>query len=297
MFDQFVAIDFETANADLASICQVGIATFQQGGVVDEWQSLVDPEDYFDWMNIDIHGIDEDMVADAPTFPEIFDLISKRLQDQIVVCHTAFDRTAMSQVTDKYSMPSIQCTWLDSARVVRRTWPDFAWSGYGLANVCDFLGIKFKHHNALEDAKAAGEVLVHAINKSGLSLNDWLKRVNQPIDPTTATSIKRAGNPEGSLYGEVMVFTGALTMPRRVAADLASKIGCEVATTVKKTTSLLVVGDQDIAKLAGHEKSSKHRKAEEMIAKGHQIRILRESDFLRLIEIEETKSDQMATGG
>ena len=105
MTDRFVAIDFETANADLASICQVGIATFTQGEVVDEWLSLVNPEDYFDWMNIDIHGIDEDMVADAPTFPELFDVVSNRLQEQIVVCHTAFDRTAMSQVIDKYSMP------------------------------------------------------------------------------------------------------------------------------------------------------------------------------------------------
>lgn len=291
MTDQFVAIDFETANADLASICQVGIATFNNGEIVDEWQSLVDPEDYFDWMNIDIHGIDEDMVAGAPTFPEIFDEVSSQLQEQIVVCHTAFDRTAMSQVIDKYDMPSILCSWLDSARVVRRTWQDFAWSGYGLANVCEFLGIQFQHHNALEDAKAAGKVLVEAINKSGLALNDWLKRVNQPIDPTTAASIKRAGNEDGPLYGEIMVFTGALSMPRREAADLAAKVGCEVATTVKKTTSIIVVGDQDITKLAGHEKSSKHRKAEEMIAKGCQIRILRESDFLRLIEIEDTLSD------
>lgn len=291
MTDQFVAIDFETANADLASICQVGIATFKQGEIVDEWQSLVDPEDYFDWMNIAIHGIDEDMVADAPTFPEIFNVLSNQLQGQIVVCHTAFDRAAMSQVIDKYSMPSIQCDWLDSARVVRRTWPEFAWSGYGLANICDFLGIKFKHHNALEDAKAAGKVLVQAISKNDLALTDWLKRVKQPIDPATAASIKRAGNVDGPLYGEVIVFTGALTMIRREAADLASKAGCEVATTVKKTTSLLVVGDQDITKLAGHEKSTKHRKAEEMIAKGCQIRILKESDFLRLIEIEDNHGD------
>jgi DNA polymerase-3 subunit epsilon len=48
-------------------------------------------------------------------------------------------------------------------------------------------------------------------------------------------------------------------------------------------TTLLVVGDQDIRKLAGHEKSSKHRKAEELITKGQSIRILRESDFKELV--------------
>ena len=37
--------------------------------------------------------------------------------------------------------------------------------------------------------------------------------------------------------------------------------------------------------LNGHEKSGKHRKAEELIAKGQFIRILRESDFKRLAEM------------
>jgi DNA polymerase-3 subunit epsilon len=46
---------------------------------------------------------------------------------------------------------------------------------------------------------------------------------------------------------------------------------------------LLIVGDQDLRKLSGHERSSKHRKAEQLIAKGYPIRILGESDFQRLV--------------
>lgn len=50
-----------------------------------------------------------------------------------------------------------------------------------------------------------------------------------------------------------------------------------------KKTTLLVVGDTDVQRLAGHEKSSKHRKAEELVAKGAPIRILRETDFRELV--------------
>lgn len=291
MTDRFIAIDFETANADLASICQIGVVVFESGRVVEKWGSLVDPEDYFDWVNIDIHGIDEDKVVGAPTFPEVFKALSNLLHDQVVVCHTAFDRTAMRQVTEKYGLMDIECTWLDSARVVRRTWQEFAWRGYGLANVSESLGIKFQHHDAVEDARAAGEVLVCAIAESGMALDDWLNRVEKPID-LTATSVQRTGSVDGPLAGEVMTFTGALSLPRKEAADLAAKAGSDVATTVKKKTTILVVGDQDIKKLAGHEKSSKHRKAEELIAKGQPIRILRESDFLTLINIEEAASSE-----
>ncbi len=69
---------------------------------------------------------------------------------------------------------------------------------------------------------------------------------------------------------------------------MAANAGCEVAASVKKTTTLLVVGHQDIRRLAGHKKSSKHRKADELISRGHQIRILAEEDFRSLICIDET---------
>ncbi len=85
------------------------------------------------------------------------------------------------------------------------------------------------------------------------------------------------------LYGNVLVFTGALSIPRQEAATAAAAAGCEVATSVTKHTTLLVVGDQDIRKLAGADKSSKHRKAEELMAKGQLIRIVGESDFGQLI--------------
>jgi DNA polymerase-3 subunit epsilon len=178
--------------------------------------------------------------------------------------------------------------WLDSARVARRTWSECARSGYGLPDVCKRIGYEFRHHHALEDAKAAGQILLAAMAATGLDLEGMLGRVRQPIDPSNSSSgsaIKRDGNPDGPLFGEVVVFTGALEIPRREAADLAAAIGCEVAQGVTKATTLLVVGDTDVKRLAGHEKSSKHRKAEELTAKGFPIRIIRETDFRELVAI------------
>lgn len=74
-------------------------------------------------------------------------------------------------------------------------------------------------------------------------------------------------------------------MPRREAADLAAAAGCEVADSVSKSTTLLIVGDQDVRRTAGFDKSSKHRKAEALIEKGQLIRILRESDFQTLLSL------------
>jgi DNA polymerase III subunit epsilon len=285
---EFVALDFETANADMSSICQLGLVFFRDGVLQEEWKTYVDPEDFFDAINVSIHGIDETTVKGSPTLQDIANRIYSYLDSRIAVCHTHFDRVAIHQACIKYNLRLPTCTWLDSARVTRRTWTQFAWSGYGLSSVCNSLGYQFTHHDALEDAKAAAHVLLTAIEKTGIDLHGWLTRVEQPIDPSKSSqNISIDGNPDGSLYGEVLVFTGALDMPRREAAEMAAKIGCTVADGVTKTTTILVVGDQDIKKLAGHEKSSKHRKAEKLIAEGYSIRILQESDFKELVLIAE----------
>mgnify|MGYP002630023909 FL=1 len=284
---RFIALDVETANADLASICQIGIAIFADDGSVEKWESLVDPEDEFDAVNIGIHGIDESSVIDSPTFPSLAQSLLEMLTDTVVVHHTHFDKCAIGRVFQKYDLEPPMVRWVDSARVVRRTWSQFSQRGYGLAPVTEHLGIKFQHHDAAEDARAAGEILLHAVRETGMSLDEWMVRVGKPIASRPSRSgsdyITREGNPEGPLLGEAVVFTGALSMTRSEAADYASASGCDVKSAVTKKTTLLVVGDQDIRKLSGHKKSTKHRKAEELIQKGQPIRILCEADFLSIV--------------
>jgi DNA polymerase-3 subunit epsilon len=283
--NSFIALDVETANADMASICQIGIVKYENGNVVDEWNSLIDPEDYFDGFNVAIHGINDNDVDGSPKVPDIHNILEKYLNGNICVIHTSFDRLAINRAINKYGLTQINTTWLDSSRIARRTWEECAWSGYGLANVCKIIGYNFEHHNALEDAKAAAQVTLAAIEKTGLDIESWLERVNNPIDPTSLPSskIKKDGNPEGDLYGEVIVFTGQLEIPRREAADIAADAGCAVAPNVTKKTTMLVVGDQDISKLGGKEKSNKHIKVEQLISKGQAIRIMKESDFKMLV--------------
>lgn len=283
----FIAVDVETANADMASICQIGIAVFSENKLVDEWVTLINPEDYFDPINIDIHGINELDVENAPTFPEISDTLLGFLKNTIVVCHTHFDRVSINRTFWKHGIEMTEVSWLDSAKVSRRTWPEFSKKGYGLKNVAKHIGYDFKHHDALEDAKASGHILLEAMRVSNLSISDWKIRATKPINLGSSSSgsdVKRDGNPQGLLYGEVIVFTGALVVPRKEAADFAANIGCKVAPSVTKKTTLLVVGDQDLSKLSGKEKSSKHIKAEALISKGQSIRILKESDFQELVK-------------
>ena len=138
---KFVALDFETANESLDSVCQVGVASFADGQLVESWQTLVDPEDHFSGMNIGIHGITQEDVEDAATFPEVFQELRKRIDGQVIVHHTGFDKVALVQTIDKYKLVAeMSCNWLDTARVARRTWPECERRGYGLAALARHVG-------------------------------------------------------------------------------------------------------------------------------------------------------------
>jgi len=283
----FVAIDVETANHDLASICQVGIVTFRDGRVADSWQSLVDPEDYFHSIHVSIHGIDEKAVQGAPTFPEIYSRLTDHLSGNISVCHSPFDKNSIHKVIGKYDLSGMRCAWLDTVRVARRAWPEFARLGYSLKNVANQLGIEFTPHIAQEDARAAGEILLRAITErdADLKIVEWMENAKRCTAVLHDPSLSSRENdpPTDSLLDEVIVFTGSLLVPRKEATQMATNAGGRVDAGVTARTTLLVVGDQDIARLAGHDKSSKHRKAEDLIARGQPIRILSESDLQRLM--------------
>lgn len=283
----FIALDVETANADMATICQIGLVEFLDGHEVRHDTFLVNPESWFDEINVRIHGITESQVRNAPTFAEFYRDNASLLADKIVVSHTHFDRVSMARACNRSGLAPVSCSWLDSAMVARRAWEDVAQSGYGLANLASKLGIELNHHDAGSDARAAGRIVLHALEKMGLSLADCIARTSQPISTTGGGSIKRTGDGSGGLTGETIVFTGALVLSRRDAADGAAYAGGDVGSSVTSATTMLVVGDQDIQKLAGKSKSSKHLKAEQLISAGQALRIVGESDFLALSSITE----------
>jgi DNA polymerase III subunit epsilon len=280
----FFSIDLETANFQYSSICQIGLVEFRNGNEVSSRSWLIDPRDCFDAQNIAIHGITPAMVQGQPTFKQIAPDLFRLIEGAVTVCHTHFDRVALAQACDVHGIEQLQCRWLDSAKVTRRVWDQFASSGYGLKNVADFLGIKFQHHDALEDARVAGLIMQRAIEETNRQIDDWLVAVSRRGQ---RSPIKLQGREDGPLAGECVVLTGELSIERRVAAQMLNELGAAVDAGVTKRTTMLVVGTQDLTKLAGKTKSASHLKAENWIAKGHPIRIIGEADFEAFYRLEQ----------
>ena len=278
---RFIAIDVETANSNNFSICQIGLAGATDDGQVTTLGTLVNPEEEIDPAFENIHGISNDMVSSAPTFIEIYDELSKILEGKSLIQHSNFDKRALDMACHIYELPKINADWADSVQIARKAWPEFKEDGgHGLANLKTKLGLEFKHHDAEEDARAAAQVVLLAEKHTG---NPYRKILATRQKPRFQPSINAEGNPNGPLHGHVACFTGKISLARTDAAAIAAEAGITVKPSVTQKTTLLIVGDQDLTLLAGHPKSSKHRKAEKLIADGNDIRIQSETEFLVLL--------------
>jgi DNA polymerase-3 subunit epsilon len=287
----FVALDVETANSDPKSICQIGVAVFKNGDLVETWSSLINPQSHFDFMNSSIHGITEENVRDAPIIADVKTILDQLVGDNIVAIYSGFDKVALEK-----NFPQINYSWLDITKVVRRTWEQVAYSGYGLANVCRLNNINIvNHHDALADAIAAGRVLICALNAKQLQLDDCRSLIRTKIstliahgkmseNPNPINVIIEGGNPEGEWFGDVICFTGELRMPRIEASIKASQLGFDVGKSVTKKTNYLVTGLQDSVKLKGKSISAKEEKALALIKKGQDIVVISEEDFFYMVD-------------
>ena len=150
----FTAIDFETATAH--HICAVGIVAVENGVIVDEYHTLIQPpNNQYNWHSIRVHGITPETTAHAPNFASIYPEIKKRLLGKHVVAHNeSFDRRVLRQTMEDFGIPyadlQVAGKWECTMKIYRA-------KGYKPAtlNACSQReGIALKHHEALSDARA-----------------------------------------------------------------------------------------------------------------------------------------------
>ena len=168
----FTAIDFETASHQPDSACQLGAVVVRNGQLVDQFMWMIRPQPlHFSKSNIRIHGITPAQVREEPTFGEIWSDICDKLGDDCLVAHNAsFDIKVLLAClrTHGQSIPELHFTC--TRAIARRTWPHHR--RYGLKPLSNWLGIRFQHHDALEDSIACAKILIAAgIDREATSLD------------------------------------------------------------------------------------------------------------------------------
>jgi DNA polymerase-3 subunit epsilon len=154
----FTAIDFETAIGHHP--CSVGIVTVENGVVVDEFVSLIQPpNNVYSPFTIKVHGIYPRDTVNAKTFAQVYPEIQKRLQNKIVVAHNeSFDRTVLSKAMAlhglRYEDLNIAVKWECTVRIYKAK----GLKPTKLSDCCRVMEIQLQHHEALSDARACAQL-------------------------------------------------------------------------------------------------------------------------------------------
>jgi DNA polymerase III epsilon subunit-like protein len=305
---RFAAIDVETANAQRASICAVGIAVVEDGEVAERHHWLVRPPDgYGDFssFNTRIHGIRAADVVDAPAFASLIPQISDLLSGLPVVAHNAsFDIGAirLACLASEAPMPTFHFTCTMALARAMLQLPS-----YSLPFCAEALGIEMgQHHDPLADAEASARIALALLNREEadgldalldrcrlrwglLTEIEWLRTRYASGGPSAGKGTQPANpdaDPDHQLYGLHVALTGDLVvLTRQQAFEQLAELGAIGQENVTKATQLLVVGDLNPAVLRPSEAATgKMRKAFDRQAKGQQIEVMSGYDFLAMLE-------------
>lgn len=298
----FVAIDFETANESRASACALGWAVFEDGSLVVGGSTLIAPEiEAGAWspFNVAIHGIRPADVRGAPVFAEAWQQLTDLARGRPLLAHyAAFDMSVLRAELARLGIAPAALRYACSATLARRAWPELL--SVSLPVIARQLGLPLEHHDPRSDAEASAAIAVAAFAQLGVadlpaalasqSVAWGEVRADLTWTPCGVSAMQLSEmralsdefDPAHPYFGQVVVFTGALTaLTRREAFQRVLDVGGRPEEGVTKDTNVLVVGEQDIRKLAsGQTLSAKQRKAAVLRLAGRDIQMIGEVDFL-----------------
>lgn len=161
----FAAIDFELANGKPTSVCALGVAVFTANRLVKRYKWLIRPphgSGEFLAGSVRVHGITEDMVADAPEFYEIWETLAPILKGKTLIAHNApFDTGVLRKNCDYFGIALEEHNYVCSCQIAKKLFPELY--NHKLSTVANYLSIPLNHHEPASDAVASGYIMLAAM--------------------------------------------------------------------------------------------------------------------------------------
>ncbi len=173
MMDRFVAFDVEMPNQRSLRISAIGITVVEDGKIVKQVYSLINPETTFDPFVVDLIGITPEMVADKPTFPEFWEEIKDIMESGLLVAHGASsDMRALAGCLKYYNInwkSKVQYTCTCDIGLACYPYAQ----GHTLDALCNHIDFKLDHHNALSDSEGCARLLLD-FEKAGADVSKYI---------------------------------------------------------------------------------------------------------------------------
>lgn len=171
--ERFIAFDVEMPNQTSLRISAIGITVVENGEIVKQIYSLINPETKFDPYVVDLIGITPEMVADKPIFPEFWEEIKDIMSSGLLVAHGASsDMRALAGCLKYYNI-----AWQNTVRYTCTCDIGLACypyaQGHTLDALCNHIDFPLNHHNALSDSEGCAMLLLD-YEKAGADISNYI---------------------------------------------------------------------------------------------------------------------------
>jgi len=164
----FVVFDFETTGAKTppCRVTEIGAFKVRNREIVDEYQTLVNPETPIPEFISNLTNITDAMVKTAPKFAEIISDFMEFVGDAVLVAHNApFDMRFLNhEIKRIHSDYRIANPYLCTVRLSRKLVPEV--DNHRLNTMANYYSIDLtNHHRASADAKATATIFINLLEK------------------------------------------------------------------------------------------------------------------------------------
>ncbi|WP_281862824.1 PolC-type DNA polymerase III [Planomicrobium okeanokoites] len=165
--ETFVVFDLETTglSAVYDTIIELAAVKIKGGQIIDKFESFANPHHPLSDTTIDLTGITDDMVKDAPEVEEVIRNYHEWAGDHIMVAHNAsFDMGFLYVAYKKYGIDKKHAT-IDTLELARMLHPEL--KNHRLNTLAKKFGIELtQHHRAIYDTEATSYLLTHLLKEA-----------------------------------------------------------------------------------------------------------------------------------
>ncbi|MCR6107031.1 PolC-type DNA polymerase III [Salipaludibacillus agaradhaerens] len=187
----YVVFDVETTglSAVYNTIIELAAVKVKNGEIIDKFESFANPHEKLSPLIIDLTGITDDMVENAPEVDDVLKDFHKWMGDDILVAHNAsFDMGFLNAGYHRIGYSKVPNPVIDTLELGRLLYPTF--KNHRLNTLCKKFNIELvSHHRAIYDAEATGhllwkmvkdanekEITIHAQLNEQTSTDDYKKQ-------------------------------------------------------------------------------------------------------------------------
>lgn len=289
--NNYTVIDIETTGLDpnFCEIIELAAIKFENGIEKDRFSTLVKPSYPIDSFITELTGITNEMLENSPSIDEVILDYYNFIKDDILIGHTThFDINFIYDAL-QYHKINLDNDYINIVRFANRLLPKL--KSCTLESLSNYFKVELPVHRALNDCLSTHlcyQKLLEEIPNQYPSFDDFKKTFNKKgLKAKDIVTTNTEFDENHILYGKTCVFTGKLEhFIRRDAMKLVVDLGGLCSDNVNLKTNYLVLGNNDFCSTIKDGKSTKHKKAEQLILKGQDLEIISENVFLDLLSEE-----------